>query len=88
MYLRTLGFMSLNYKKKKPWKPSSFACVGAFSGMGIAAVHHINHALSGNIPQDNPLAHIFLELGGFALGAALLLAAIAVIRNRVVRHRT
>jgi hypothetical protein len=80
--------MALNSSKTKPWSISSFAYVGAFTGMVIAVAHHIEHTLTGDIPKDNLLGHIFLELVGSSLGVALVLAAIAVVRNRIVQRRT
>ena len=55
--------------------------------MGIASIHHLRHGLSGDVPQDNLLAHIFFELGASSLGTALLLGAVAALRNRIVQRK-
>jgi hypothetical protein len=51
--------------------------------MGIAMAHHAHHALVGDIPNENPLTHIFPELIGFTAAGALLLALMAEVRNRI-----
>ncbi|WP_230534494.1 hypothetical protein [Microvirga roseola] len=72
----------MKYGYARRWSRSNSAFLGAFLGMMIAAAHQVHHALAGEIPNESPLAHIFLELVGLAAGTAILGAALAEIRNR------
>ncbi|PVE25471.1 hypothetical protein DC522_06130 [Microvirga sp. KLBC 81] len=68
---------------KKRWSKTHAVYLGAVSGMGIAIAHQVYHAAVGEIPDESPLAHILPEFIGLVAGGALLLAAIAEVRNRL-----
>jgi hypothetical protein len=70
-------------RPRKPWSRTGSAYLGAFLGMGIAMAHQIHHAFVGDILAENPFTHIFPELLGLTAGGALLLMAVAEIRNRL-----
>ena len=69
-------------RSKKRWSRASSAYLGAFFGMGLAMAHQIQHAVVGEIPNENPFTHIFPELVGLTAGGALILVIIAEVRNR------
>jgi hypothetical protein len=69
---------------RKHWSRTHSAYLGAFLGMGIAMAHNVHHAFVGEIPNENPLVHIFPELIGLASAGALFFVVIAEVRNRLV----
>lgn len=73
----------MKHRSERRWSRSISAVLGAFPGMGGAMAHHAHHALVGDIPNENPLAHILPELIGLTAAGALLLAVIAEVRNRI-----
>jgi hypothetical protein len=64
------------------WSRRSSAIYGGLAGIAIAALHHIYHAISSNIP-DNIYAHVIGEIAAGAAGGALLFTAISIIRNHL-----
>jgi len=70
-------------KSRKPLSRTCSAYLGAFLGMAIAMAHQIHHVIVGDILAETPFTHIFPELLGLTAGGALLLMAVAEIRNRL-----
>jgi hypothetical protein len=68
---------------QKRWSKTNAAYIGAFLGMVIAMAHQVHHAIGGDVPNENPLVHIFPELVGLTAGSAVLAAIVAEIRNRI-----
>ena len=66
------------------WSRANAAYLGAFLGMALGVIHQIHHAFTSVEPDENPLAHIVPEFVGLTVGGALLLAAIAEVRNHLV----
>ena len=52
--------------------------------MGFA--HQIHQALSGQIPEGNPFAHVLPELTAATSASALVFAITSVIRNQLAKR--
>jgi hypothetical protein len=65
----------------KRWDPVGLAFVGAGVGLMLVVVHEAFVIFSGNFDNVDPFTHIILEMIIFAVGGALVFAAVAEIRN-------
>lgn len=74
----------MKHGSTKRWSRTNAAYLGAFLGLAVAMAHHIHHAVASEFPSENPLVHITRELITFSSGSALMLAAVAELRNRIL----
>jgi hypothetical protein len=66
---------------KKRWNTGDMAYLGALLGMLIAGVHVFWHVFQGNLPSEDPLVHITVDLIAGTLGVAGLFGSVSGIRN-------
>ncbi len=71
------------YDSAKRWGRTHAAYVGAFLGIAIGMAHQGYHVLFNDFPEGNPFVHISLELIGLSAAGALIMAAVAEVRNRI-----
>ena len=69
------------------WSRTHSAALGALLGMAVSLVHVLIQILRQNPRDAFPFAHILLEYLGLTAAGALLLLALAEMRNRLVRAR-
>lgn len=55
--------------------------LGCVAGGAVIALHHVHHAVTGEIP-DNILIHALIELAAGAIGGLIAGSAVAVLRKR------
>jgi hypothetical protein len=55
--------------------------LGCVAGVAVVVVHHVHHAVAGDIP-DNILAHALVELAAGAFGGILVGYAIVALGKR------
>ncbi len=58
------------------------ACYGGLVGAGVASLHHVQHALTSQIPANLP-AHVLGELAAAACGGAILSLIFSAICTRL-----
>jgi uncharacterized protein YacL len=69
----------------KRWDPVGLAFVGAGVGLMLVVVHEAFVIFSGNFNDVDPFTHIILEMIIFAVGGAMVFAAVAEIWSRLWR---
>jgi hypothetical protein len=62
--------------------PSGNALYGGFFGIAVAALHHVQHAFTSQIPENIP-AHVLGEFAVAACGGAIMFAVASAICNRL-----
>lgn len=60
------------------------ALYGGLLGMAVASLHHVQHALTNQIPENIP-AHILGEFAVAACGGAIAFVVVSLICNRLRR---
>jgi hypothetical protein len=70
---------------KKRWNTGVVAYLGALLGMLIAGAHVFWHVLQGNLPSEDPLFHITVDLIAGTLGVASLFGSVSSFRNWLMR---
>jgi hypothetical protein len=78
----------MKHGSTKRWSRTSAAYLGALLGIAVAMAHHVHHALVGEFPTGNPLAHIALEMITYSACGALILTIVTGARNRVSRTKS
>ena len=68
------------------WNITSSARYGGLSGVAVASLHHVHHALTNDIP-GNIAAHVIGEMSIGILAGVSLFTAVAVVQNALVRKR-
>jgi hypothetical protein len=69
-------------EQSKKWDPTGSAFCGAMIGMTLAILLEAHDICVGRFDDVDPFIHIATELAAFAVGGAMLFAAIAEVRNR------
>jgi hypothetical protein len=72
-------------RSKKRWTTGDVAYLGALLGMLIAGAHVFWHVLYGNLPSEDPLLHITIDLVAGTLGIAGLFGSVSGFRNWLMR---
>jgi len=72
-------------RSKTPWNTDDLAYLGALLGMIIAAVHVFSHIIRGELPSEDPLLHLMIDLIAGTLGLASLFASVSSFRNWLAR---
>jgi hypothetical protein len=64
------------------WDPAVWAFCGAMIGMSLGIAVQASDIIAGRFDDSNPFIQIATEMAVFAFGGAMLLAAVARMRNR------
>ena len=78
--------MSSRPKPTKPWNSKVLAHYGAVLGFVLGIIHAYVHAFWSRNPDDRVIEHILWTIIFRVVAGAALLAAVAVIRNWLVRR--
>lgn len=68
-------------RSTKRWNTGDMAHLDALLGMLIAGAHVFWHVLQGNLPSEDPLVHITIDLIAGMLSVASLFGAVSSFRN-------
>jgi len=77
--------MSNTPGSRKPWNTTSFALCCAALGFVLSIEHAYVHAFWSQAQEDDLIGHILWTFVARTVAGAALLAAVAVIRNWLVR---
>jgi hypothetical protein len=70
---------------RKRWDPAGLALIGGGLGILLVIAHEAYVIFSGRFHNVDPFVHIITEMAILGSGLALLFAAVAVIRNRLIQ---
>ena len=77
--------MALQVEAKTDWTATGAAYWGGVVGAMAVIVHEVHAVLFSDYPPADPFLHVMTEMAFVVPGTALAFAAIAGIRNRLLR---